>query len=344
MSNQTGPFAPVAKLARIALILTLVVAGIGFVGNVALGVVALLGSEASAGQGAGFFVMALVALIIGAWAGVGYGLVRVLIANEQQVYTAASRLERLESGLSNQADSLKHLRELASVSDKAKGLLHRDREMEAFREAVHHSLLGQDYDSAEQLIARIDQELGYANEARQLRAEVEEFRNKTEEEKIQAAIDRVQRFVDRRDWQRALREAQRLSTLFVGNTRIIELPQQIHAARTKHKRELLQAYGEATRKNDVDRSIELLKQLDAYLTPAEAAALSESARGVFKARLNNLGVQFAIFVEDEQWSQAIAAGQEIMREFPNSRMAQEVREKLPALQARASSTTTPLQD
>ena len=106
-------------------------------------------------------------------------------------------------------------------------------------------------------------------------------------------------------------------------------------ARTGHKRSLLQAYGEAVRKNDVDKSIELLRELDRYLTPQEAAALEESVRGVFKAKLHNLGVQFAISVTDQQWADAVATGEEIIREFPNTRMAQEVREKMGLLRSRA---------
>ena len=85
---------------------------------------------------------------------------------------------------------------------------------------------------------------------------------------------------------------------------------------------MLQSYGEAVRKKDVDRSIELLHELDIYLTPQEAAALQESARGVFRAKLHQMGVQFAICVTDERWSEAIRAGEDIVREFPNPRMAQ----------------------
>ena len=112
--------------------------------------------------------------------------------------------------------------------------------------------------------------------------------------------------------------------------------QQLQQAQAKHKGELLQAYGEAVRKKDVDRSIELLKRLDQYLTPQEAAALEESARGVFRAKLHNLGVQFAICVTDQRWDEAIASGEEIIREYPNSRMCHEVRQKMPQLQTRAA--------
>jgi hypothetical protein len=44
-------------------------------------------------------------------------------------------------------------------------------------------------------------------------------------------------------------------------------------------------------------------------------------------------------VADQQWGDAIMTGQEIMREHPNSRMAREVREKMPLLQEYASIQT-----
>ena len=53
----------------------------------------------------------------------------------------------------------------------------------------------------------------------------------------------------------------------------------------------------------------------------------ESARGVFRAKLHNLGVQFAIRVTDQNWSEALVIGEQIMDEYPNTRMAQEVQEK-----------------
>ncbi len=47
-------------------------------------------------------------------------------------------------------------------------------------------------------------------------------------------------------------------------------------------------------------------------------------------------MQFAIRVAESQWNEAIAAGDEIIKEFPNSRMAQEVRAKMDLLRSRAN--------
>lgn len=264
--------------------------------------------------------------------------VHLTIARRDQIASesVAHRVERLESLLEDMARSARKQLELTALSDQSKSLLFREREIEAFRETIHEDLMRQDYRSAQALIDTIEKRLGYVEEAARLRAEVEASQKATLQEKIDAAYARIEGTIDEKDWPRALREAKRLIRIFPDNTRLAMLPERIEGARIRHKRDLLQNYGEAVRKNDVDRSIELLKELDTYLTPQEAAALEESARGVFRAKLHNLGVQFAIRVTDGQWADAITVGDEIVRDFPNSRMAQEVRQKADNLRTKAA--------
>jgi len=77
--------------------------------------------------------------------------------------------------------------------------------------------------------------------------------------------------------------------------------------------------------------LEILRELDQYLTPNEGLALQEGARDVFRTKLHNLGVQFSLAVSGKQWAKALETGMEIIRDFPNSRMAEEIREKIDAL-------------
>ncbi len=83
---------------------------------------------------------------------------------------------------------------------------------------------------------------------------------------------------------------------------------------------------------ETDRSLEILRELDMYLTPNEALALQEAAKDVFRTKLHNLGVQFTLAVSDKRWSSALEIGQQIMKDFPNSRMSVEIRDKLHVLQ------------
>ena len=272
-----------------------------------------------------------------------YGLVRVVVANEDAVATAAGRLARAETILAEQNQTLRRLADLATLSDRAKSLVFRDREIEAIREIVHEDMMRQDYETAEAVIESLERQLGYMGEAAKLRESLQASRKGTVEEKINSMVTRVQECVDARDWVRATRGAQQLARAFPDNAKVGQLPERIEAARTRHKRALLQEYGEAVSREDIDHSIELLKELDSYLTPQEAAALAESARGVFKAKLHSLGVQFAIKVTDQAWTGAVEVGEEIMRDYPNTRMAQEVKEKMDLLKARVKSGTPPAQ-
>lgn len=337
MAGHTSRFIWVDKAARGALAASLVCMALLLAGAAAVVVQAVLGGWPLPAV-LGGALAAVIALTGGIWLFVLYGLIRVIVSNEAAVADADAHIARTESLLTSQEQSHRKLIDLASLSDQAKSLIFREREIEAFRATIHEDLMRQDYRTAEMLIDAIEERFGYEEEAQRLRRELAQSRRASADEKVDAAIARIDSIIDRRQWPQAIREATRLQEVMPDNERIAALPGRIEAARNRHKRELLQQYGDAVRKNDIDRSIELLKQLDMYLTPQEGAALQESARGVFKAKLHNLGVQFAVSVTDQQWASAVETGQEIMREFPNSRMAQEVRQKIDTLRAKVSET------
>ena len=334
MAQENTQFDWITKLARIALIVTQSMLAVALVATVAISVVVSAG-----GGGLQAVVPWLLAVLLEiaaiVWVFVVHGLVGLLVAVELSSRGASNRLARLETLASDQAESVKRLVDLAALSDQAKSLLYRELEIEAFRDTIHDDLIRQDYNTAEALIDAIEKKFGYADEAERMRGEVAASRKATRDEKIDAAVARIQEIVERHDWAQATRATKRILRLFPDDPRVSSLPERIEKARAEHKRNLLQAYGEAVRKNAIDKSIELLRELDTYLSPQEAAALAESARGVFKARLHQLGVQFAIHVTDQLWAEAVSAGQGIIAEFPNSRMAQEVRQKLGVLQAKA---------
>lgn len=351
MSEPIERFDWIRKLARIALI-----ASVGVIALMMIGTLTAIVFAFSQGELIAKYLMlpdpllvfpCLLIALAGELAAallcfLGYGIIQVLLAAESNVYRSSvmiSHLERIESLLAASTTVHDNLQELATLSDKAKSLLYREKEILAVREAVHHDLMRQQYDSAEAMIDSIENDLGYTEEATRLRVEVQQSREATIDEKIDAAVNRIMSLLDEQQWTRAIRETNRILKLFPDNEKIAALPQQVVDAKLAYKKRLLQEYGEAVRKNDIDRGMELLRELDRYLTPEEGAALQESARGVFKARLRQLGVQFAISVNDQQWTEAIAAGQEIIREFPNSRMAQEVRGKLDAMKAKNRNKT-----
>jgi hypothetical protein len=337
MAAKTGRFDWLMKAAKVAMVLGIVLSALVVAWGVAGIVQALLAVGEQGWLQLLFWASANLAIgLLGAAISVvGYGVVVALVENEAGVQSAAEYIRRLEAVAEETHRDIHKLTDLSQLSDQAKSLIFRDRELEAFREVIHADLMSEDYQSAESLVEAIEQRFGYGDEAARLREEIRESREGSLEQKIDAAIARIDSILERYEWTQALREARRIMRLFPDNEKVADLPERVARARSARKRELLQAYGEAVRKNDIDGSIATLRELDLYLTPQEAAAMEESARGVFRAKLHNLGVQFAICVTDQRWAEAIEVGEQIISEYPNTRMASEVRSKMDQLRARA---------
>ncbi len=333
--ERKGQFAWIPKLARVFVICSLVLLSLAVVACIAATV-----NTAIVAAGTGewlktvpYALVTIAALLCLGAAPLVYGLIHTILANESGINRAAGRLGRIETLMEDQLETLRDLNVLACMSDQAKSLVYRDKEIETLREAVHDDMLKQDYVAAEAKIQVMEERLGYAESAARLREELIAERQATLDQKIDWAVGRIEKIMELHDWDRAIRAAEKLRVAFPANHKVVTLPQRVETEQIKHKRQLLQDYGEAIRKNDIDAGIMLLKELDRHLSPQEAAALKESARGVFRAKLHNLGVQFALRVTEQRWDEAATIGEQIIRSFPNSRMGHEVSEKMPQLRA-----------
>ena len=182
----------------------------------------------------------------------------------------------------------------------------------------------------------LEQRFGCRRRVQELRDEMAKLQQATRQEKLDAAIEHISSLWMIHRYDDALSEAGALARLYPDEPRVQNLSAETEDRRQAHKQQLLSRLDKLLEVNDVDQGVEVLKLLDGFLTPTEAAALQESARGVFRAKLQKLGVQFSLFVSERKWSQALRVGRAIIGEFPNSRMAQEVREKLEVLEQRAA--------
>jgi len=192
-----------------------------------------------------------------------------------------------------------------------------------------------DWEAAHYLIEEMERRFGYMQEAKTLRAEVAQVRDMTIEEKIGDVIAHIEKLMLDHRWDRARQESERLLKLFPRHERVMRLPAELSQRREAHKQDLLARWAAAVQRNEIDNGIAILTELDEYLTREEAQMLRDSARHVFKARLLNLGVQFGLAVQEQRWRDALEIGLQLRHEFPNSRMAQEVAEKLDVLRVRA---------
>jgi hypothetical protein len=253
---------------------------------------------------------------------------------------ADARLDAMADRLQRMTDLLARISEQQLLSDRAKAVAFRDKDREALRRAIQEELNRGDFDAACRLADDMEAAFGYRAEAAKVRDDVRARKAEVVRRQVQETVDVIDRHTRSEQWNHALREAERLMAVFPDNDQVRGLPLEIDRRRQEHKRRLLDIWQESVARHDVDGGIEILKQLDAYLTPAEAAGMEDTVRHVFKEKREQLGKQFADAVTTHRWSDAIRVGETIARDFPESRMAQEVKEKMPALRQRAAENGT----
>lgn len=253
------------------------------------------------------------------------------VSNTYRTYSVT--LEMLDE-LRRQTQHVNTIAENTSLSDWAKQIVYREKDFEFLRDMIHGAVVRQDRESAEHLINEMEQTLGRRDEAQRLRDELTRISQASVTEQIDAAIQRFETLCEAQRWRQARDEAQRLQERYPNNDRVAGLLQKADVKRQEHKRRLLKEYDRAVQLEDMDRAHELLLELDKYLTTNEAAALKDSARGVFRARLMQMGVQFSLCVSEKKYQEAINIGQKLMREFPNSRYAHEIADMMPTLRHR----------
>jgi hypothetical protein len=230
---------------------------------------------------------------------------------------------------------LSQIHEHTMLSDKAKRVIYREKEIQLLRSAIEADIVKRDFDAALILCQVMADDFGYREEAEQYRQRVHAERTEQYDAQLHAAMGYFDQLLAKRDWARVHAEAAKIRRLFPDSHDLGDLDRRIAEARNGHKLHLEKLFLEAAKHEDVEKAMELLRQLDKYLTPAEADKLSEAAQGVVVKHRENLGVQFKIAVNDHAWAEAVRVGQTIVNEFPNSKMADEVRSLMEALRSRA---------
>lgn len=236
---------------------------------------------------------------------------------------------------------LNQVSEQQLISERAKAIAFRHNEQDALRRAIQEEMAKKDWDAALILANDIESVFGYAQEADQFRAEIQAQRNAEVRRLVTDGTAVIDRYCKAEAWTQAMREADRLGKLFPFDEQAAHLAQEVEKRRQEFKQQLLRDWNDAVTRHDVDGSIDILKRLDLYLTPEEAAGMQETARQVFKDKLLMLGQQFTLAVKHHNWQDAIRLGETIASEFPNSRMAAEVRDKMGVLKQRATELALP---
>jgi negative regulator of replication initiation len=283
-------------------------------------------------QANGTLVLAALGILI---ACMPWGVLQIAAILIRRAHDERYHHDQLLGALETQAKAIEHLRDVTTLSDAAKQVAYRTKDLEALRTAIREDLGRGDFEAATMLVNEMERRFGYALEADKIREQINTSSRAAIDQRVADTVEHVELLLTRYEWDDANRECDRLLRLFPTHPEARKLPDKITVARDGHKRELLKMWKEAVTRDDVDRSLELLRELDQYLSSAEAEAYKESARDVFRKKLQQLGVQFALHVHDKNWLEALRIGRQITDEFPNTRMAAEVRERLAILEVKA---------
>lgn len=237
--------------------------------------------------------------------------------------------------IKQQSEFLRQIHEHTLLSDSAKRIAYRREERELLRRAIEEDIANEDWQAASVLVRDMAERYGYREEAEEFRQRIEEARAEVVQSRLDEELARFQRLLDNRDWSATYAEAARLQRLFPEERRVRGLEVTVRTAWQDHKHELERQFLDAADKGNAEQAMEILKELDQYLTEREAEPYQEVARGVISKARDNLGLQFKLAIQDRDWRTAVRVGETIIEEFPNTLMAREVREKIDVLRSRA---------
>jgi hypothetical protein len=278
-----------------------------------------------------FFVFAMVVL--------AFAILALLGEIFRSTRETGAKLDNLAEILLRNNNLLTQVTQAVHLSDTAKEIVFRETEQLYLGEAALNKLHQHDFDAAAAMIDAMEQSSRYKELGARLRKMAEKYRAATEEGRVQQIIAHVEQLMDQACWAQAALQVETLIKMFPYSDKAKAMPSRLRERKDMRKGELLYEWDKAVLSKETDRSLDILKELDQYLTPSEALALQESASTVFRTKLHNLGVQFTMSVTERKWSDAFETGRRIVQDFPNSRMAIEIRPRLDILRDHASKQT-----
>lgn len=266
------------------------------------------------------------------------GLIVWLVAGPATVILSFIALEAgvLVRKTAEMTGALRALAGQSSLSDDARRVLNRSTEREVLRRAIMDDIAIGDWEAGLLLCRELADRFGYRADAEELRQRIEQARQASIDSEVREGVALVDGLILQRQFVVAAREAARLVRLYSEEPRIAALPGRVVEERERFKGELRQRFLDAAKLDHAEEAMKLLREMDAYLSPAEGAQLREVARGVIAKVRDQMGEHFRSAVQQQAWADAALIGRRIMNEFPNTKMATEVRGMLDEILARAN--------
>jgi len=269
-----------------------------------------------------------------AWSALLLGLFLGPIAMTLLV-TARDGARSMEAKVDDLTRAVRAIQDQSALSDDARRIINRRQEREVLCQAIDEDIAEGNFDAARTLIRELADRCGYRADAEEFRRRIDQTRAQTVEEEITDAIASLDGLIMQRRFDQAEAAAARLGRLYPDSPRTGALRSRVEQARESCKAELERRFLVASHEGRVEDALVILKELDVYLSPNEAEPLRELARGVIGRARENLGAEFKLAVQDRRWKDASGIGDRIIAEFPNTRMATEVRSLIDAIRTRA---------
>lgn len=237
---------------------------------------------------------------------------------------------------SHTEDLLSRILDNSMLSDNAKRVLFRERELELLRRSIEEDISRGEYNAAITLCEDMANQFGYREEAESFRTRIDKVRDEQYEAHVETALQRLDELLRERNWSAAHNEAARIRRLYPDSHIIEDLDGRIMHAREEHRSELETRFLQLAQNDKIEDAMQTLKELDRYLSREEAERLAEVAQGVIVKHRDNLGARFKIAVNEHRWAEASLLGKTIIDEFPNTQMAAEVSSMIDMLRTRAT--------
>ncbi len=233
------------------------------------------------------------------------------------------------------ASILSRIEEHSMLSDSAKRLVYRDRELDLLRMLVEQDIAARDFDAALRMVDELASQFGRLEEAEALRSRIETARRSEVELRIREGTEEIERLLVAGDWNAASQSLHRLQRLFPDVAAIEHLPDQILSARLRHAAEIETSMREAHANGRIDDAMTLLRELDRNLSGRESNRVLDVAQPIVAAHRDLCGARFRDAIGGKDWKNAVILGERLVQEYPNTRMAEEATELLDGLRARA---------
>jgi hypothetical protein len=232
-------------------------------------------------------------------------------------------------------DLAERTQEHSALSDAAKRMLYRDRELDLLRMVIEQDIAANNFDAALHLVGELASHFGMLEEAENFRSRIEAARHAEVERRISTGVHQLNQALAVGDYDGARITATRLGRLFPDNPMVQELEERVQAVRRKNAAGLASSLDSARAEDRIDDAMRLLMELDRHVDGDEAQRLAPIAKAVIDRHREDLAERFRLALEDRRWRDALDLGETITSRYPNTRMAEEAGGMLEELRTRA---------